>query len=58
MTQQIEPVTQADERFRHKARGTEYTLIGVGRAQGTLHDDDPVVLYCGDMYLQIGGVHW
>jgi len=42
-----EPVTQ-DERYRHKKRGTEYTLIGVGRAQGTLHDEDPVVLYRGD----------
>lgn len=37
-----------ERRFRHKKRGTEYTLIGVGRAQGTLHDEDPVVLYRGD----------
>lgn len=36
------------KRYRHKARGTEYTLIGVGRAHGTLHDEDPVVLYRGD----------
>lgn len=36
------------ERVRHKARGTEYTIIGVGRAQGELIDDDPVVLYRGD----------
>lgn len=35
-------------RYRHKKRGTEYTLIGVGRAQGELQDDDPVVLYRGD----------
>ncbi|WP_392352985.1 hypothetical protein V8F63_09535 [Brevundimonas sp. LF-1] len=35
-------------RYRHKNRGTEYTLIGVGRAQGELQDDDPVVLYRGD----------
>jgi hypothetical protein len=35
-------------RYRHKARGTEYTLIGVGRVQGALHDEDPVVLYRGD----------
>lgn len=36
------------KRYRHKKRGTEYTLIGVGRAQGELQDDDPVVLYRGD----------
>ena len=35
-------------RYRHKKRGTEYTLIGVGRAQGELQDEDPVVLYRGD----------
>lgn len=35
-------------RFRHKKRGTIYTLIGVGRAQGTLNDEEPVVLYRGD----------
>lgn len=37
-----------EERYRHKKRGTCYTLIGVGRAQGALHDEDPVVLYRGD----------
>jgi hypothetical protein len=34
--------------FRHKKRGTVYELIGVGRAQGMLTDDDPVVLYRGE----------
>lgn len=37
-----------EERYRHKKLGTCYTLIGVGRAQGALHDEDPVVLYRGD----------
>jgi len=36
------------KRVRHKKRGTEYTIIGVGRAQGELSDEDPVVLYRGD----------
>lgn len=40
--------TRAPRRFRHKKRGTEYVLIGVGHAQGELHDDDSVVLYRGD----------
>lgn len=36
------------KRVRHKKRGTEYTIIGVGRAQGEISDEDPVVLYRGD----------
>jgi len=35
-------------RYRHKSRGTVYTLIGVGHAQGTMVDEDAVVLYRGD----------
>lgn len=35
-------------RVRHLKRGTEYTVIGTGRAQGNLTDDDPAVVYRGD----------
>lgn len=41
-------VAAPGEVFRHKKRGTLYTLIGVGRVQGTLADEDPVVLYRGE----------
>lgn len=48
MTNTPAPEPLAVSRYRHKKRGTVYTLIGVGRAQGTLNDDDPVVLYRGE----------
>lgn len=35
-------------KFRHKKRGTVYTLIGVGRAQGEMSDEDSVCLYRGE----------
>lgn len=47
----LTPSPRVDEgraRYRHKKRGTEYTLIGVGHVQGELHDEDPVVIYRGD----------
>lgn len=40
-----------ERRFRHKTRGTEYTLIGNGKAQCSpsgLLDDENIVLYRGD----------
>lgn len=43
-----QPQAPSEERYRHKKRGTQYTLIGVGHVQGELHDEDPVVLYRGD----------
>lgn len=41
-------VDRGQERYRHKKRGTIYALIGVGCAQGTLRDEDPVVIYRGE----------
>lgn len=45
LEQVAEPVAK---QFRHKKRGTIYTLIGVGHTQGDLKDGDPVVLYRGE----------
>jgi len=37
-----------EERYRHKKRGTCYTLIGEGRGQGIIGDEDQVTIYRGD----------